>query len=95
MKLRHHAIAAAVAALCLPAGALAQTVLKFAHYAETTHPAHPVQRPVVMTSSNSSFHCAVQRGAGLASTMFCNLATERGSPPSRYLRNNGGNAAEL
>ena len=40
MKLRHHAIAAAVAALCLPAGALAQTVLKFAHYAETTHPAH-------------------------------------------------------
>src|SRR5215207_929110 len=32
---------------------------------EITHPAQPVQRPVWMTSSNSSFHCAVQR-AGLA-----------------------------
>ena len=41
MKLRDNAIAAAIASLCLmPVGALAQTVLKFAHYAETTHPAH-------------------------------------------------------
>src|SRR6185436_15228486 len=29
----------------------------------TTQPAHPVHRPVVMTSSYSSFHCAVQRSA--------------------------------
>jgi len=41
MNLRHHAVAAALASLCLaPLGAPAQTVLKFAHYAETTHPAH-------------------------------------------------------
>ena len=41
MELRHQGIAAAIASLCLmPLGAFAQTVLKFAHYAETTHPAH-------------------------------------------------------
>ncbi len=41
MNWRNHAIAAAIATIGLaPAGALAQTVLKFAHFAETTHPAH-------------------------------------------------------
>ena len=41
MKLRASTFAVAIASLCLmPAGAFAQTVLKFAHYAETTHPAH-------------------------------------------------------
>ena len=41
MKPRNHAIAAAIVTFCLaPLGASAQTVLKFAHYAETTHPAH-------------------------------------------------------
>ena len=41
MSWRDNAIAGAIASLCLmPLGAAAQTVLKFAHYAETTHPAH-------------------------------------------------------
>src|SRR3954454_14148867 len=37
-----------------------------------TQPAHPVQRPLSMTSSYSSFHCAVQRsraGAGASSVI--------------------------
>src|SRR5690242_10241118 len=49
-----------------------------------TQPAQPVQRPLSMTSSNSSFHCAVHRsrfGAGASSTTV--MAKEASQSPRR------------
>src|SRR5258705_12739215 len=48
-----------------------------------THPAQPVHRPVVMASSYSSFHCAVQRsalGAGVSVTVMSLHSTDPHPP---------------
>lgn len=75
MKWRNHAIAAAIASVCLaPLGAAAQTVLKFAHFAETTHPAN-------IAATQFATNVAARTGNRIKVDVF--PANQLGSPPEQ------------